>query len=444
MGGEDTIFALSSGAGMAGVAVVRVSGPLAAAAINRFSGKEPPAPRRAVLRLLRDTADGELIDEALILWMPGPGSFTGEDVAEFHVHGGRATVRRLLAALSGMEGLRMAKAGEFTRRAFDNGRMTLMDVEGLADLLRAETESQRRQALEAASGAAALRAGKWRDDLIFILSRLEAAIDFIEEEDVAAQALEGLAGRMDDLTASMDAALREARVAERIREGLRIVLAGPPNAGKSSLLNAMARRDVAIVSQTAGTTRDVLEVHMDLDGLPVILCDTAGLRDETGDGDEIEKIGQARARDLLKTADAVIWMEAPDARSNEIPHFESDALRILNKSDLADSVPLSSRYDLCVSVKTGEGLKDLEERLTGMVHDRYDLVRPPVITRERQRQALDQARERLSEARAALDGPVEVTAELARQAARDLERLIGKVDVEDLLDSIFSSFCIGK
>ena len=261
---------------------------------------------------------------------------------------------------------------------------------------------------------------------------------------MAAQALEGLAGRMDDLTASMDAALREARVAERVREGLRIVLAGPPNAGKSSLLNAMARRDVAIVSQTAGTTRDVLEVHMDLDGLPVILCDTAGLRDETGGGDEIEKIGQARARELLKTADAVIWMEAPDARSNEIPHFESDALRILNKSDLADSVPLSSRYDLCVSVKTGEGLKELEERLTGMVHDKYDLVRPPVISRERQRQALEQARERLAGARAALDGPVEVTAELARQAARDLERLIGKVDVEDLLDSIFSSFCIGK
>ncbi len=429
---------------MAGVAVVRVSGPLAAAAISRFSGKEPPAPRRAVVRLLRDPADDELIDEALILWMPGPGSFTGEDVAEFHVHGGRATVRRLLAALSGMEGLRMARAGEFTRRAFDNGRMTLMDVEGLADLLRAETEAQRRQALEAASGAAARRAEKWRDDLIFILSRLEAAIDFIEEEDVAAQALEGLAGRMDDLTASMDAALREARVAERVREGLRIVLAGPPNAGKSSLLNAMARRDVAIVSQTAGTTRDVLEVHMDLDGLPVILCDTAGLRDETGDGDEIEKIGQARARELLKTADAVIWMEAPDARSNEIPHFESDALRILNKSDLADSVPLSSRYDLCVSVKTGEGLKELEERLTGMVHDKYDLVRPPVISRERQRQALERARERLAGARAALDGPVEVTAELARQAARDLERLIGKVDVEDLLDSIFSSFCIGK
>ena len=441
---QDTIFALSSGAGMAGVAVIRVSGGRAGDALRVLTGRELPRARRAVLRRIIDPVNGELVDEALVLWMPGPESFTGEDVAELHVHGGRATVNRVLDVLSGMDGLRPAQAGEFTRRAFESGRMSLMEVEGLADLVRAETEAQRRQALKAARGDTARRVEEWRAGLVFVLSRLEAAIDFCEEDDIAEKALLGVWERMEKLLAEMEEEARAAEVAHKVREGVRVVLAGPPNVGKSSLLNALARREAAIVSDMAGTTRDVLEVRLDLGGIPVILHDTAGLR-EQGGADEIERIGQEKAEDLLARADMVLWMHAPDVNERpDPPRTDSLTLRIMNKSDLMDSSPSRSEYDLWISVRTGSGLKELEKRLEESIRQRYDQVIPPLVTRRRQQEALSEACANLREALENRERPLELTAELARLASRSLERMVGRVDVEDLLDSIFSEFCIGK
>ncbi len=436
----ETIYALSSGAGMAGVAVLRVSGPEAAMSIERLTGRPLPPPRRAVVRRLEH--DGGLIDEAMVLWMPGPGSFTGEDVAEFHVHGGRAVVSRMLQVLGGLPGLRLAEEGEFTRRAFENGRLSLMEVEGLADLIHAQTETQRRQAVQAASGQTQREIDDWREKLIFVLSRLEAAIDFAEEDDIAYEALEGLERVLSDLRGDMDRRLEEAKTGEALRAGIRVVLAGAPNVGKSSLLNALARREAAIVAQEAGTTRDVIEVRMDIGGVPVILCDTAGLRKDAQG--EIERMGQALAQALLEEADIVLWMEAADQENGDIPRFDSDVIRILNKCDLLDSLPEQSGHDLFISVRSGAGLVELEKRLGELIHKRYDLVIPAMITRERQRLAL---RDALLQVRSALDNPlapVEIRAEMVRMAVRALERLIGKVDVEDLLDRIFGEFCIGK
>ncbi len=442
---NDTIFALSSGAGMAGVAVVRLSGGHAGTALRRLTKRDLPPARRLCLRELRDPEDGEVIDQALVVWMPGPGSFTGENVVEFHIHGGRACVRRLLDALGKLEGLRMAEAGEFTRRAFENGRMTLMEVEGLADLIHAETESQRRQALAAASGLGSRRAEGWRDGLVSLLSRLEAVIDFSDEEDVSDSVLSGLGEEIDSLVKEMRGAWEESRRTEALREGVRVVIAGPPNAGKSSLLNALARREAAIVSHEEGTTRDVIEVRLDLGGIPVLLSDTAGLR-EGHASDAVERIGQERAQDLLRRADLVLWVEAPDVESTEIPHFDSDVIRILNKSDLVDSHAEHDRYDRVISVRKGAGLEELEKEMEAFIRARHAMGEPALITRERQRQALLGACEELeAAARGVGEGiPPELMAEHLRLAMRALERLIGRVDVEDLLDSIFSSFCIGK
>ncbi len=439
---NDTIYALSSGAGAAGVAVVRVSGPRAGDALRLLSGRDLPQPRRAVVRMLRDPQDATPVDMAMVLWMPGPASFTGEDVAEFHVHGGRATVRRLLSCLDALEGLRPAEAGEFTRRAFENGRMDLVEVEGLADLVQAETEAQRRQALDGASGVASRRIDAWREDLVHVLSSLEAAIDFIEEEDVAVGAMPGVRERLQALVRDMEEALRRAEVAGRLREGIRVVIAGPPNAGKSSLLNHLAGREAAIVSREAGTTRDVIEVRLDLEGMPVVLSDTAGLRDDPG-GD-VERMGQDRALERMRKADLVLWLEAPDAKGDP-PDIDSLTLRILNKADLVDSSAIRSEHDLCISVRDGSGLAELERRLTNLIRDRYEIAGQVTLTRERQVLAVRDARSRLVEVLEGLDAlPLELCAEQVRMAVRNLERLVGKVDVEALLDRIFRDFCIGK
>ncbi len=439
---KDTIYALSSGVGAAGVAVVRVSGPQAGNALRILCGRELPPARRAVVRLLHDPEDGTPLDRAMVLWMPAPASFTGEDVAEFHVHGSRAVVRRLLASLENMNGLRPAEAGEFTRRAFENGRMDLVEVEGLADLVRAETEAQRRQALEGASGAASRRIGEWRERLIHVLSSLEAAIDFVEEEDVAAGALKGVREHMERLVRDMGEAIRRAERAERLREGIRVVIAGPPNAGKSSLLNHLAGRDAAIVSQEAGTTRDVIEVRLDLDGMPVILSDTAGLRKRTS-GD-VERMGQDLAMERMREADLVLWLEAPDA-SGEPPAVDSLSLRILNKTDLLDSTAVRSGFDLQISVRLGTGMSELEDRLKNLIRNRYEIAGEVILTRERQVLAVRDARNRLLEVLEGMqDLPLELCAEQVRMAVRDLERLVGRVDVEALLDRIFRDFCIGK
>ncbi len=465
-GTSDTIFALSSGTGATGVAVIRLSGSKADVALAALTDRPLPGARRAVVRRLHDPETREVIDEGLVIRMPGPGSFTGEDVVELHVHGSPAVVRRMLSVLAAMPGLRMADPGEFTRRAFENGRLSLMEVEGLADLVRAETEAQRRQALAAAQGEGRRQVEAWRERLVFILSRLEAAIDFCEEADVADAALEGVAEALDALLDEWTAEIARAQQAESLREGFRVVIAGPPNAGKSSLLNALAGREAAIVSDVAGTTRDVIEVRMDLGGLPVILSDTAGLRaDETDTPDAIERIGMKRARQALAMADVVIWLVGADQDAAEnadsipqwiLPVCQPDGrtegpavISVLNKVDLIDSHPqrdsILSRYDLAVSARSGKGLATLERRLASMLQSRMNLSEPAVVTRERQRQALIAARDALDAAKGPLAvGMVEVAAENVRRAVVALERLIGRVDVEDLLNSIFAEFCIGK
>lgn len=442
--GHDTIYALSSGSGPAGVAVVRVSGPAVRDVLAAALGSVPPA-RRARLAAIRDEA-GAVIDRGLVLYLPGPGSFTGEDVAEFQVHGGRAVVAALLGWLGRRPGLRAAEAGDFTRRAFLNGRLDLTAVEGLADLVTAETEAQRRQALRAAEGGLARRAEAWRADLVAARAAVEAELDFAEEEDVpgsiAGEAV-AIAGRV---RAEIAAALADAHRGERVREGLVVAILGPPNAGKSSLLNALARRDVAIVTDLPGTTRDVLEVHLDLGGQAVTLLDTAGLR-ETADRIEAEGIRRALVR--AGTADLLIWL---DERGEPAPpSLEGGAhvVTIRSKADRADdrvhpSLTMSSHgagFPPAVSVASGAGIDALVAALAALADSRNG-GEPALVTHARQRDRLCDAMEALDAALAG--GPPEVTADALRRAGDAIGRLTGRIDVEDVLGAIFSRFCIGK
>lgn len=435
---RQTIFALSSAPGRAAVAVVRLSGPEAGAALTALSPRGLPEPRRAVLRRLFDPADGSLLDEALLLWLPGPRSETGEDMAELHLHGGPAVVSGVLTALARLPGLRLAEPGEFTRRAFLAGRLDLTGVEGLADLIAAETAAQRKQALNQLGGALTRRLEAWRARLVGALAHLEATIDFAEEElpaDTAAELPATLAAVLDEI----EQALVGAAAGERLRQGLRVVLLGAPNAGKSTLLNALARRDVAIVSARPGTTRDVIEVQLDLRGLPVTLVDTAGLRAVE---DEIEAEGIQRARRAAAGADLCLLLVEP---GGEAPPDSADlsdrTLRVGTKQDLA---PASGQTDLSISAKTGAGLDALEARLA---EEAAALLwsgggEAPLVTRARQRAALEETAEAL---RRALGAPAaELRAEDLRLALRGLGRLAGRVDVEELLDVIFRDFCIGK
>lgn len=437
MGGE-TIYSLSSGAGRAGVAVIRVSGSRAGAAVTALA-RRVPEPRRASLCRLNHPKTGATIDDALVLWLPGPHSFTGEDSAEFHVHGGQAVVAATLDALGGLESLRPAQAGEFTRRAFMNGRLDLVAVEGLADLIAAETELQRRLARFHSGGAASAVFEAWRQDMIQVLARLEAAIDFVDEEGVANEAFKDALPRLALLRDEMRARLDDRHKGERIREGVRIVLAGPPNVGKSSLLNRLAQRQAAIVSATPGTTRDVIEVHLDLAGVPVTVSDTAGLRE--GSADEIEAVGMKRTRATMAGADLVLWMTAPDA--HELPvTIDSGTLRVMNKLDIMTSS--IAEADISVSAKTGQNIEALVKRLSDWARQRFAGAESSLITRERQRRAIEACVGHLERATATDDLPLELVAEEVRLAARALARLVGRIDVEDLLDVVFRDFCIGK
>jgi tRNA modification GTPase len=433
----DTICALASASGRAGVAVIRVSGPGAGSALRALSSPLPP-PRYASLRKLKDPKSGNLLDRGLVLWLPGPGSFTGEDMGELHIHGSRAVVGLVIGALLSVDHMRLAEPGEFARRAFENGRLDLTEVEGLADLIAAETEAQARQALAQSEGGARALYEGWRDELVKAQALVEAGLDFADEADVAADAgvqadaivaklLEGISHHLAD------------RRGERLRDGFRVVIAGPPNAGKSSLLNALARRDVAIVSEEAGTTRDVIEVHLDLRGLPVIVVDTAGLRAATG---AVEAEGIRRALARAGEADLVLWLiDATAAEPAPMTEFAAAVVPLVNKIDVA-SAPLAPEGH-AISAKTGEGLSELVDLLADKAEAALAAGESAVITRARHRAELEAAAEALHRYQAVRGGP-ELKAEELRIAARHLGRLTGRIDVEEVLGAIFSEFCIGK
>ncbi|MBZ6077014.1 tRNA uridine-5-carboxymethylaminomethyl(34) synthesis GTPase MnmE [Microvirga puerhi] len=436
MRSDDTIFAPASGYGRAAISVIRISGARSRFILETIAGGMP-APRRLVLRILKDPKNGTALDEALVAWMPGPESFTGEDQVELHIHGGLATRAAVLKALGSLDDCRPAEAGEFTRRAFLNGRMDLSRVEGLADLIDAETEAQRRQALSQLEGRLGQTTERWREEILQALALLEASLDFSDEGDVPEDLERDVLRRLSDLEASVACVLAN-RSGERLRDGLTVVLAGPPNAGKSTLLNALARRDVAIVSPIAGTTRDLLEVHCDLGGLPVVIVDTAGLHDSA---DPIEQEGVARARARAERADLVLWLVPPEGTEGEPPAARR-VLRVRTKADLNRS---RDESDLTVSAATGEGMTMLIERLSREAEETLGQA-DALLTRERHRRALERAHRSIKSGMDLLErrGPIELAAEEVRLAARAFGEITGRVDVEDVLDRLFSSFCIGK
>jgi tRNA modification GTPase len=437
--GSDTIFALASGPGRGAIAVLRLSGPDCGEVLRRIAGGLP-RPRQASLRRLRAPGTAEALDQALVLWFPGPASYTGEDSAELHLHGGPAVIAAVGAALAGC-GARPAEPGEFTRRAFLNGRLDLTAAEGIADLIAAETEAQRRQALRQADGALARLLEGWSVRLTRLLAHQEAAIEFADEDlptDLGDRAREGAAA----LQAEIAAHLADGGQGERLREGVVVAILGAPNAGKSSLLNALAGRDAAIVSARAGTTRDVVEVRMVLAGVPVTLADTAGLRDAA---DEIEQEGIRRARRRAEEADLVLAVFASDAAPDAatLDWAARGAVVVVNKVDLAPAPPgIGGTTPLAVSALTGAGLSALRERLEAEARRLAGAGDAALLTRPRHRAALTEAAAWLAEAAAA---PLpELASEALRAALRALGRLTGRVGVEEVLDIVFGEFCIGK
>jgi tRNA modification GTPase len=443
---EQTIFALSSGRPPTAIAIVRVSGPEAGRALELLAGRIP-VPRMATRALLRD-ADEQPIDDSVVLWFPAPASATGEDVAEFHVHGGRGVLASLFAALSALDNLRAAEAGEFTRRAFENGKLDLTEAEGLDDLIHADTDRQRRQALRQLKGLLGDRAKHWRAQIIEASALIEAGIDFSDEGDVPAELIAPALARVRQLADEIEQVLDSQAHSERLRDGLVVAIAGPPNVGKSTLINQLARRDVAIVSPHAGTTRDVIEVQLDLDGYPVTVIDTAGIR-ETDDPVEQEGVRRARAR--AAEADLVLWLV--DAQlEGKLPTIEGDTpvWTIRNKIDLdgAGSAALKPGLDseagFAISASRGDGLPDVIAALVKFAQNYFGAGEGALIGRERQRVLLRQTADSLRRSINVIGQGEELAAEDLRTAAHSLGRLLGRVDVEDILDVIFREFCVGK
>ena len=444
----DTIFAPATAPGRAGIAVIRISGPKTGKALDRL-GVASRKPRVMTRACLKDPATGETLDDGLVAWFEAPKSFTGEDVAELHIHGGRAVVEGVLTALNGVGGLRPAEPGEFTRRAFDAGKLDLTQAEALADLVDADTRAQARQALKQMGGALKTRYDDWRDRLIKALAHLEAVIDF-PDEDLPVETADALWGSVETLEHELSAHMADDGRGERLRNGVHVAIIGPPNAGKSSLLNLLAQRDAAIVSETAGTTRDVIDVHLDLDGYPVLIADTAGLRDTQ---DAIEDEGVRRARDRADNADLVIALfdgaVYPEQDEATTTLIDKTTLVVVNKSDLLDQareqehdVEDGGRVTHFVSVKDGFGVDLLIANLTRRVAELCDVGAEAPITRTRHRHALEECRDAMARARSST--LPELAAEDLRLAARALGRLTGHVDVEELLDLVFRDFCIGK
>jgi tRNA modification GTPase len=423
-GSIDTIYALSSGAPPAAVAVVRISGPSADSALEALAGRLPE-PRTARLATLR--WGGEILDRALVLRFSGPASATGEDLAELHLHGGRAVVAAVLAALAQVDGLRAAEPGEFTRRAFENGRIDLAEAEGLADLLEAETEAQRRAALSLAGGALSRQVETWQARLLGLAAQAEAELDFDDEGDVRRAGTSTSRSDIEALAVELGDWI-DRPGAERLKDGVRVVIAGPPNAGKSSLLNALAGRDAAIISAIPGTTRDAIEAPVAIGGVPFLLIDTAGLRES---GDEIEAIGIDRARRHAEAADILLWLGEP----GEAPE---GAINVHSKSDLPGD---SQGADLSVSALTGEGLASLARMLIQRSTAQLPAAGEVALNR-RHRESLREAKTALGEAALAHD-PL-VTAEELRRGRQALDRITGRAGVEDMLDALFGRFCIGK
>lgn len=427
----DTIVALSSGAPPSGVAVIRLSGPAAGAILQDIAGTIPE-PRQLSLRPIgRDS----LLDRGLVAWFPAPHSFTGEDCAELQVHGSPAGVRAILKLITG-KGARLAEAGEFTRRAFENGKLDLVEIEGLGDLLEAETENQRRQALARFEGGLTQRIDAWRDQLLDLRAEIEARLDFSDEGDVADVLPESFAQQIAELQSNIQTALASVEHGRIVREGIRVALAGAPNAGKSSLLNALAKSDIAIVTDEAGTTRDVREVPLDINGQLYILLDLAGLRDTDS---KAEAEGVRRARSAIERADIVLWLTAPDvAEVDDLALRAAADIRVGTKLDLG----IVAGTEIQVSTKSGAGLPALMQAIE-VIGQNLVGGEPSLLSHERDRLALAGAAEALALAGQQLQVP-ELAAESLRIASQSLERLVGRLDAERVLDRLFASFCIGK
>ena len=449
---EQTIFALSSGRPPSAISIVRVSGPQAGAALEALAGRVP-GPRIATRALLRD-GQGQGIDDAIVLWFPTPASATGEDVAEFHIHGSRAVQAALFAALGRIENIRAAEPGEFTRRAFENGKLDLTEAEALDDLIHADTDRQRRQALRQLKGLLGDKARDWRARIIEASALIEAGIDFSDEGDVPAELIAPALAKVEALHGEIQETLAAQGRSERLRDGLTVAIAGPPNVGKSTLINLLARREVAIVSPHAGTTRDVIEVQLDLNGYPVTVIDTAGIRDTD---DVIEREGVRRARSRAAQSDLVLWMtDGEHARSGVAVEAAGEATvwHVRNKIDLdagaASTGAVSSmsrkspEMSFRISADRGDGIPELVAALTEFARSYFGSGEDALIGRERQRSLLQETENALRHCLAVAGRGDELAAEELRGASQSLGRLLGRVDVEDILDKIFRDFCIGK
>ena len=442
-----TIYALSSGPGISGVAVVRVSGKETAEVVKKLTGEELPSPRVATLKKFNKIDTNELIDEGVIIWFPGPNSYTGEDLAEFHVHGSRAVVSALHSSISKIKNCRLAEPGEFTKIAFQNGKINLLKAESIADLVSSETEIQRKQAIKIMSGKSSDQFNFWRAKLLRILAHIEAKIDF-PDEDLPKDILDEIQKTSNEVSKEIEKVLDDQKVGERIREGFKIAIVGPINAGKSSLLNYLSKRDVAIVSEIAGTTRDVIETHLNLDGYPVVVSDTAGIRDSKN---EIEKKGIKLA--LNRAEDADLKLVIIDAKNVDFTGVLKDlvdenAILVVNKSDLLNGKlnDKLKKYDhILISIKNNSNLDKLILKIKSKLENKFLSHGDILITRERHRQHLEQCINHLQNFKNK-NGSEEFdkAAEDLRLATRHLGMIVGKVDVEEILGSIFNDFCIGK
>ena len=442
-----TIYALSSGSGISGIAVIRVSGKNTAEVIKKLTQAKLPIPRVATIRKINKNGGKELIDEGVIIWFPGPNSYTGEDLAEFHVHGSRAVIKAMHIAISKIKNCRLAEPGEFTKRAFQNGRINLLKAESIADLISSETEIQRKQAVKIMSGKSSDKYNSWREKLLKILSHIEAKIDF-PEEDLPKSIMQEIQKKSKDVLKEIKKTLNDQKVGERIREGFKIAILGPPNSGKSSLLNYLSKRDVAIVSEIAGTTRDVIETHLNLDGYPVIVSDTAGIRNSKN---EIEKKGIKIALKRADDADlklVIVSSKNVDFTSVLKKLLMNNAILVINKSDLVKG-KLNSKFmkyeHVLISIKKDSNLNKLITKIKSKLKNKFTTSEDILITRERHRQNLIncvQHLEKFQKKKSVQD--FDKAAEDLRLATRHLGMIVGKVDVEELLGSIFNDFCIGK